>query len=337
MENIEFEMDGILPYSVGALLYSPANSEKIAEDIINESFAQPYSLALCLEDAISDLAVEQAEKVMLNTMQKVYKASKYKTVYIPKIFVRVRRPEQIMDLYRRMGNSREILTGFVIPKFAKGNADAYMEEILKANEGSNNTVYVMPILESGDIIDISQRVENLKAVKEILDKNKKYVLNVRVGGNDFCKNFGIRRHIDETIYDIGCIANILSDIITCFSMDYVVSGPVWEYFGRFGGQWKEGLLRELRLDRLNGFIGKTVIHPSQIDVVNAAMRVTEEDYNDAVSIIKLADNDRVLVEKNTTGQRMNEYKTHIVWAEKILALSKVYGVREECEKKIISL
>ena len=50
----------ILYYSVGALLYCPANKTDIADSIINEKFGQKFSLALCLEDTISDSFVTQA-------------------------------------------------------------------------------------------------------------------------------------------------------------------------------------------------------------------------------------------------------------------------------------
>ena len=41
-------------YSVGALLYSPADKKELAEYIISEKFGSKYSLALCLEDTIND-------------------------------------------------------------------------------------------------------------------------------------------------------------------------------------------------------------------------------------------------------------------------------------------
>ena len=41
-------------YSVGALLYCPANRAGIAESIINQKFGDKFSLALCLEDTIGD-------------------------------------------------------------------------------------------------------------------------------------------------------------------------------------------------------------------------------------------------------------------------------------------
>jgi citrate lyase beta subunit len=130
--------------------------------------------------------------------------------------------------------------------------------------------------------------------------------------------------MDETIYDIRCVSNILSDVVTCFSMDYVVSGPVWEYFD--GDGWDRGMRRELKLDSINGFTGKTVIHPKQISIVNEFMKVSTEDFNDACKILAMSDKDK-LVSKSAVGSRMNEYKTHVLWAEKMLALSKIYGVK----------
>ena len=51
-------------YSVGALLYCPANRAGIAESIINQKFGDKFSLALCLEDTIGDDCVEEAEEMM---------------------------------------------------------------------------------------------------------------------------------------------------------------------------------------------------------------------------------------------------------------------------------
>ena len=39
----------IIYYSVGALLYCPANKKTIADSVIHEKFGTKYSLALCLD------------------------------------------------------------------------------------------------------------------------------------------------------------------------------------------------------------------------------------------------------------------------------------------------
>ena len=106
----------------------------------------------------------------------------------------------------------------------------------------------------------------------------------------------------------------------------MVSGPVWEYFS--GAGWEEGLRRELALDLLSGFIGKTVIHPNQIPVVNYMLKVSAGDYRDARAITGWNGADGLLVASSADATRMNEYNTHFNWASKVLRLAQVYGVRE---------
>ncbi|MGN0484207.1 MAG: HpcH/HpaI aldolase/citrate lyase family protein [Lachnospiraceae bacterium] len=337
MLRIEWGEQEQLPYQVGALLYSPANNKKIAKDIIAQRFTQPYSVAFCLEDAISDFAVKEAEHILVQTFETLHDAQKKQQFYMPKLFIRVRNVEQMEPLLRRMKSAQKLLTGFIFPKFSLENGPKYCERIEEINQLREKRLYMMPILESADLVNLTTRFERLAQIKSLLDAYRPYVLNVRVGGNDFCNQFGVRRHVDETIYDIRCIGNLLADIVTCFARDYVVSGPVWEYFGEHNGMWEKGMTREVKQDRLNGFIGKTVIHPTQIAVVNRQLAVTEEDYRDAESIFQLAKNPELFVEKNVTGNRMNEYKTHTAWAKKILILKDIYGVRGQCEKTVIPL
>ena len=90
----------------------------------------------------------------------------------------------------------------------------------------------MPIIEDARVAYKESRLDELIAVKRILDQNKELVLNVRVGGTDFSSCFGVRRGINYTIYDIMTVSNCLMDILNVFTRnnDYTVSGPVWEYF-----------------------------------------------------------------------------------------------------------
>ena len=311
-------------YSVGALLYSPALNNTVADSVINEKFNRPYSLALCLEDTIADRSVTKAEQQAIETISAISAASLEKDFYLPKIFIRVRNALQIKRLYSEAEEAAKIITGFIFPKYTVTNASSYNDSITRINENSDHMVYMMPILESSDIIDCTSRFSVLSEIKRQTDSVKKYVLNVRVGGNDFCNQLGLRRHSYETIYDIRPVSQVLSDILTVFSRDYVVSGPVWEYFA--GDGWETGLKREAALDRLNGFVGKTVIHPSQISIVNESLKVTEEDLADAEQI--LGWDEETQVSKSANGERMNEVRTHTNWAVKTVALARIYGVKE---------
>ena len=108
-------------------------------------------------------------------------------------------------------------------------------------------------------------------------------------------------------------------------MDYVVSAPVWEFFSSGNDEWKRGLRRGLKLDKLNGLVGKTVIHPKQIPVVNEMLKVTNKDYEDAKAILNW-DSGGLQVGKSFGGERMNEVRTHYNWAKKTLLLSELYGI-----------
>lgn len=319
IENIE------LKYKVGALLYSPALNRKVADSIIDEKFCRPYSLALCLEDTIADDSVEFAEKQLVATLKRLLEASCEKSFYMPMIFIRVRCSEQSLRLWKKLADWSELITGFIFPKYSVGNADSYNEAMRTINSEANRTVYMMPILESRDIVEYSTRHTVLSDLKKKIDPVKDLVLNIRVGGNDFSNEFAARRHYDETIYDILPISQLLGDILTVFSREYVVSGPVWEFFSSDNEEWKRGLRNELKHDKVNGFIGKTVIHPKQISVVNEALKVSHKDYEDAKEILNW-DEIGLQVGKSFAGERMNEVKTHINWAYKTITLAEIYGV-----------
>ena len=312
-------------YSVGPLLYSPALNGKIAGAVENEKFGNCYSLALCLEDTISDNSVGLAEDQLELTLKELYQAHSNRSFYLPKIFIRVRSCEQLLRLDNRLQAYYEILSGYIFPKYTLSNADDYNQAMIQINAKAKKRIYMMPILESKDIVSYDTRRDVLINLKKKVDSVKDYVLNVRVGGNDFSNEFAARRHYDETIYDILPIAQLLGEILTIFSRDYVVSGPVWEFFSSDNEEWKKGLQNEMKLDKLNGFIGKTVIHPKQISVVNEALKVSRKDYEDAKEILNWDENG-LQVGKSFAGERMNEVKTHINWALKTIMLAEIYGV-----------
>ncbi len=316
-------------YEVGALLYCPALNAKLADAVMMNRFGKQYSLAICLEDTIGDESVEKAEKQLLETLTKITDATTKKgkkEFFLPKIFIRVREPEQLQRIYGMLKDQMEVIYGFIFPKYTISNAPLYNKMIVQMNKAQQRKIYMMPILESADIVDYACRRSILLNIKKMIDDVKEYVLNVRVGGNDFCNEFAARRHYDESIYDIIPIANLLSDILTVFSREYVVSGPVWEFFSSDNNEWKDGLRKECELDKLNGFVGKTVIHPKQIKVVNEALMVSKKDYEDAKLILGFDAKKGLLVGKSNGGERMNEARTHKNWASKIMILAEIFGV-----------
>lgn len=316
----------VLYYSVGALLYCPANKESIADSIIHEKFGNKFSLALCLEDTINDDFVTEAEQTLIESINKIFINYQKQPFYLPKIFIRVRNSEQIERLTKAFKEGIEIITGFIIPKFNSDNATEYINQLIKANELVSKKIYMMPIYENSSIIDLRNRTDILYSLKDSLSPIEELVMNIRVGGNDLCHMFGFRRHSDESIHRIKPISNIFSDIITIYGMDYVVSGPVWEYYA--GDNWEKGLIQEIQDDKLCGFTGKTVIHPNQIPIINRAYQVSRNDFNDAQAILNWNRNSNAFVSGSESKERMNEYKTHINWAQKTVFLAEAYGITD---------
>ncbi len=315
--------DSVLYYSVGPLLYCPADHQGIVSSLMRERFGKNFSLAMCLEDTIADGYVEEAEKQLVLSVKTLYGALKETPFFMPKLFIRVRRAEQIEKLMQTTEEAGTLITGFIIPKFSPGNADGYIQAVFEAGERVGRDIYMMPILEDPGLIDLRHRHAFLYGLKEKLAPIERLVLNIRVGGNDLCHRFGFRRSCRETIHSITAISGIFSDIITVFGMDYVVSGPVWEYYS--GEGWDTGLKKELEEDRLCGFTGKTVIHPNQIELVNAAYRVSKKDLADARAILQWDTDSGLLVSGSASAERMNEYKVHKNWARRIMMLSQVFG------------
>ncbi len=317
--------ESLSAYCVGPLLYCPANNKNIVDSLANEKFGKQFSLALCLEDTIHDGFVAEAEQILISSIRSLDTYKSRKRFFLPKIFIRVRQPGQINNLLDRLGDSRKLIAGFNLPKYSLQNSESYIRAVQDANKYSSTPIYMMPILEDPSLINLEGRRHALYSMKRELSHIAPYVLNIRVGGNDLCSLFGFRRHSTESIYKIRPIANIFSDIISVFGLDYVVSGPVFEYYN--GEHWKDGLVQELDDDRLCGFVGKTVIHPKQIQLVNEAYKIPLKDYNDAKSILEWDDLSPTLVSGSIVKERMNEYKTHYNWAMRTMLLAEAYGLK----------
>lgn len=324
MENRE-----ILQYRVGGLLYMPAYQENIVEKIRRQENEHLTAICFCLEDAINDTAVADAERSLrrnLAALKDIYAEENGKK---PLLFVRVRTADHMEHFLDFVGAAGDVLTGYVLPKVNLGNVEAYMELMRTLNDGAEKKRYIMPVLESPSIAGIKSRAAVLGELKAIFDAHRESVLNIRVGGNDFSNLYGVRRSIAHPIYTVGVVRDILVDILNIFARDYVVSGPVWNYFGDApSGAWATGLQKELELDRLNGFIGKTVIHPAQLPFVFDSLKTRRADYEDAKMICDWQD-EKAGVKKSWDGTRMNEVKTHAKWAKRVLTLAKIYGVKDD--------
>lgn len=308
----------ILQYKIGGLLYMPAFQENIVEKIKNNSVDCLTSVAFCLEDSIRDEALADAEETLKKILQNLQPLKN-----LPLIFIRIRTPEHFLAVYQKLEKFNDIITGYIFPKFDLYNAESYVNATVEINSHRAKKIFVMPIFETENVIESANLIE----LKNILESVQDYILNIRVGVNDLSNIYGLRRNVHCTIYDIGVVRNILVDILKIFAKDYVVAGSVWNYFANGENTaWAEGLKKELALDRLNGFIGKSAIHPSQLPYIFDSLKVTLADFNDAEQILNW-DSDSSGVVKGSG--RMNELKCHTKWAQRIKILSEIYGVQDD--------
>ena len=347
----------MLAYALGATLYMPAIKPNIAMDIVNRKYKELTSLVIDLEDSVGDGILAEAEEKLgeqLSILSEYLQNHKISIEDLPLIFIRVRDPIQLRRIAKVNEKYLNILTGFVFPKFHLENGREFLSILSDLNK--NNKLYGMPILESHEIIYKEARIEGLLKIKALLDSYKDLILNVRMGATDFCGLFGIRRRVDTTIYDVSVIRDCITDIINLFSRlddEYVISGPVWEFFSkdnrilkpnlrvspfqrRYGmpGQVKrtelinesiDGLINEVVLDKMNGIIGKTIIHPTHIKAVHSLYTVTHEEYMDALSIIANKEGEAGVL-KSIYENKMNEMKPHHYWARRTLIRARVFGV-----------
>nr|WP_282547737.1 HpcH/HpaI aldolase/citrate lyase family protein [Streptomyces rochei] len=344
----------LLSTALGATLYSPATRPRLAEDVLKQAARGVVSMVLCLEDSIDDAEVPACEENLVRQLDDLVKRS---DADVPLLFVRVRTPEQIPDLVRRLGPAVRLLSGFVLPKFTEERGMPFLEALAAAEAATGHRLFAMPVLESPDLLYRESRVQTLEGIFRAVDKYRDRVLALRLGVTDFCSSYGLRRGPDMTAYDVQIVASVIADVVNMLARadgtGFTVTGPVWEYFRVQERMFKpqlrqspflevqavelrskliehamDGLLREISLDRANGLLGKTCIHPSHVLPVHALSVVSHEEFSDAQDILR-PERCGGGVLRSAYTNKMNEVKPHRAWAERTLLRAEVFGVANE--------
>lgn len=346
---------GTLGAALGATLYSPATRPRLAADVVKQAANGVVSMVLCLEDSISDADVACAEENLLRQFGTLVREDA-DPERLPLLFVRVREPEQIARLTAGLGDAIELLAGYVLPKFTADTGPAFLEAVLSAELVCGRRLLAMPILESPELLYLESRAQHLDAVARIMDKYRERIPAVRLGVTDFCSAYGLRRTRDMTAYDVHLVASAIADVVNVLcradGTGFTVSGPVWEYFrahermfrpqlrqSPFSGRAEDlrasliahdmdSLIREIELDRANGLLGKTCIHPSHVAPVHALSVVSHEEFSDAADILSAGPGGGGVLRSMYTN-KMNEIRPHRAWAERTMLRAEVFGVAHE--------
>jgi citrate lyase beta subunit len=340
----------MLSVALGATLYIPADRPTLSVDLTKQAQQGVTSMVVCLEDAVADEHVTEAEDNLVAALSELARSDGPE---LPLIFVRVRDVAQLPALVSRLGSACSVLDGFVLPKFTARVGTEYLQAMDEADDRAGRSFLAMPVIESGAALYAETRVDELTRLRALLHRDRRRILAIRLGATDLCALYGIRRSPDLSIYDVNVVSALISDVVNMLGRadgtGFTVTGPVWEYFGGaeriFRTQLREspfaehnapelrgqlvsraidGLIREVQLDRANGLQGKTAIHPSHVAVVNALSVVSPEEHRDATDVLSAGRGGGVLASGHRN--KMNEIGPHTAWARRTLLRSRVFGV-----------
>lgn len=289
---------------LGATMYMPATHNELWEVTQGYKYSDLKSIVVCLEDSVRQDELEIALSNLKKLLERI-NCSEFKNNRVA-VFVRPRNLEvakRIVDW-----GLNHCFNGFVVPKFLIKDFDAW-HELTKQQKN------VMLTLETGEYFDMGYVSEVKQALNSVKNRN---ILCLRIGGNDLLSSLNLRRPKHCTIYDTP-VGQLIPQLVGQFvPSGYELSSPVFEHIENI-----ELLKKEIALDKVNGLLAKTAIHPDQLVLIQNEYKVSSNDYYEAQLIL---DADAKSVFK--INGSMLEPATHRNWAEQIRLRSQLYGVIE---------
>lgn len=305
------------PWNLGATLYMPATRDDIDAAILDGKVPGLRSLVICLEDAVSDADIPQAlqnlEQLLQRLSQEKLSAGNQDW---PLVFIRPRHTEMGQWLVNNVDLSA--VDGFVLPKFTLASLPVWWTAM------ADTHLCLMPTLETEDVFDVVQMRDLAEKLLShpCLDR----IIALRIGGNDLMNVVSLRRPRNLTLYD-GPMGYVIKMLVSVFgARDFALTAPVCEHIDDH-----DIMARELALDMAHGLVGKTAIHPEQINVIENALRVSAGEHSDALRIL----NSTQAVFKSQGA--MCEPATHRRWAASILERARIYGMITDQSAEAIRL
>lgn len=294
------------PLQLGATMYVPVIHSQLEDVVSGLRYPQLRSVVLCLEDALHDNDVNEGIRVLRKLLRS--QLSNDVVNEGPMIFVRPRDLSMATEIASYEGISH--IDGFVVPKL---NADALPAWVSIAQQLN---ILLMPTLESAWVFDAVAVSHFAKTLEQTAQGR---ILALRVGGNDLLSHLALRRVRGQTVYDgplAGCLSHLMCTLGGC---GFSLTAPVFDITDD-----PETLTRECHQDVNFGFVGKTAIHPCQIDIIQHSFMVSDSLLQDARQVL---DTSAPAVFKRDGA--MLEPATHSAWATRILARAAIYGCRPD--------
>jgi citrate lyase beta subunit len=293
------------PFALGATLYMPATRDDLLKVVFRNKLPGLRSLVVCLEDAVADIDV-QAALANLKSLLGAIDLCGGRPKNGPLLFVRPRNAGMaaVLNDWPLMKH----VDGFVAPKLTLRNLGEW------ENAVTHPRLSLMPTLETAEVFSPVAMAELAQALKAGFGRR---VIALRIGGNDLMGCLGLRRNPALTLYStpMSYVIAMLAGVMG--SQGFALTAPVFEQLAA-----PHLLQEELELDIAHGLVGKTAIHPGQINIIQDALRVSAEDVNCAQLILN--DAAPAVFRHN---EAMCEPTTHRKWAANILERAKWHGVK----------
>ncbi|MHC3994663.1 HpcH/HpaI aldolase/citrate lyase family protein [Thiomicrolovo sp. ZZH C-3] len=290
--------DPIHPAELGGTLFVPATHAGLAAVLGGKKYPRLRSCVIDLEDGIDADARDTALLRLQTLLPQLADTSLLR-------FIRPASPEMLAALLRMEGIER--IDGFVLPKFGSDNADAWLALL------DDNTFAFMPSIEGDDLFSQVK----LHTLADRLLPYRARIPTLRFGLEDMLRQLGMVRDCETPLYELIAPSQVIATLITVFKpRGFSLCGGVYKCF-----KDQEGFARELEADLRQGLFGKTIIHPSQIDAMEAAYRVDAAELAQAETIVSASCN------VSSFRGMMVEKPTQLPWARMILRRAALYGVK----------
>ena len=205
-----------------------------------------------------------------------------------------------------------MIDGFSLPKFSTEVMHTYADIL----DGSPYEFYSMPVLESRDIFSRHK----LEEICAFLLSKRLHTLTLRLGGEDMMQYLGLKRRCEDNIYTLIGPARVIGDVISVFKpYGFNITATVFNCIHHHG-LYETNIQEDLR----QGLLGKTIIHPDQIEPINKAYKVSRQEYEMALKMLD-KDTEAIVVQNGQMGEKF----AHLSWAKIICERHRFYGLKEE--------
>lgn len=289
---------------LGATMYLPILHPAIHDIVAGRKYPNLKSVVICLEDALRATDIDEGMRLLAVLLAALDRSS---SATRPWLFVRPRH----LGMARIIGElpGIERVYGLVIPKLRIEQVQDWW------NLADATGLRLMPTLECIWVFDGGALHEFAAMLEE---QPRQRILALRVGGNDLLGTMQLRRMRGETIYEgplSWCLAQLMCKL---GARGYPLTAPVFDVLDDL-----VTLERECRRDATFGFVGKTAVHPAQIDIIERSFAAAPDE----VALAQRTLSPSASAVFQAAGM-MLEPATHHGWANRLLTRAEVYGINQ---------